>query len=230
MASSFEGGTCQRATESAEQARTGSHMETYLLIFGVQTENSKEYGSWAAAKRDQICKQEAAEKEAKSAEEQAKRRAQKEQDERVEAQRQAALKQRLDEEVRTGRCSDKSAGHLRRILGGASQVFSSSATGEVWQPVGHRLEVATNDPVVLTIDAGLGGEVHVFAVGYSKTTLSVSDGQGYDVKDHSPWEDAFWTAFGMRAEGIQARTNVHERLAAKVRGKGCVLVFAMQKF
>lgn len=229
MAKSFDAADCQRARESEDKARNGSHMETYLLIFGIETKNSAQYGAWASTRRQEACKTEQGEKEAKQQREQEQRRAQQEQEERDEGKRRAALRARIEEEVRVGRCTEKSATLFRSVLDSAPKVIGSTANGELWQPIGHRLEVATNEPVDLSVNTGLGGEIHVFAVGYARPALTVTDGQGYAVKTPSPWEDAFPTGFGLHAAGIQVRANVREQLGAKVQGKGCVLVFAMQK-
>lgn len=101
--------------------------------------------------------------------------------------------------------------------------------GPDWSPLGHRFEVATDQPLALTIDAGLGGEPGVLALGQGPTKLTFKDAQGYEVTTHSPYEDALIQIFHMRAVGVQVRAKTHRKLTPDLRGRGGVLIFAVQK-
>lgn len=145
-----------------------------------------------------------------------------------------AIQERLDAEVQAGRCDDKHVEHLRRVLESSKQMFASQ-TGSfrdpnVWDVVGHKLVVATDKPEAFGIDLVLGGELHVFALGYgARTKLHVEDGQGYPVKNESDYVTAIHQEFRLNTHGVQFAATAGEKIKATISGRGCVLFFVVRR-
>jgi hypothetical protein len=238
IARKFEqgGADCAYWTEKATEAADGSHKETALIVVW-ESHNSDGLAAWARARRDDACKREETAKPATNpapeSDDRTSREARARQDQVEEARRVAAMRERLDEEVRSGRCDQKSIAHLRGILDSVTQVmFPSNATSahsDVWTLLGHRFEVATATATDLSINAGLGGETHVFVIGFAPPKLSLKDGQGYAISTPSMYAEPLASVFQMRTVGLQTRASSVEKLSPSIEGRGCVLVFAVQK-
>ncbi len=156
--------------------------------------------------------------------------------ERAAAEKQravAASKERLDEEIRSGRCHADSVSALRPVLNHLTTTWfptnPSSVHIDGWVLLGHRFEVASDAPFSLTIGSSLGGETHVFSVGRASTALVLKDGQGYPVTMSSPYAAHMGPDYGMSVVGRQVQASTAEKLTVDVTGHGCVLVVAFQK-
>lgn len=156
----------------------------------------------------------------------------KDRDERErEAREKSARDQRLQLEITSGRCSEARYNILQEALMVVKQLFDGASSGssqDLFTILGHDTVVATPEGTSLELSAWLGGELHLFAIGFDPVKLDLRDEKGYAIKTRSVWE----RLLRGQSEHTDSRAFVAasgSKYALKVKGKGCAMVLAVRK-
>jgi hypothetical protein len=149
------------------------------------------------------------------------------------AQEVAVAERRVDEEVTSGKCSEAHVDHLRRGMAVLSSYLGSSSQ-EILELGAHAFAVATETPTPWTLTMRRPGEEHVFAVAFGplvdSDSFQVLDNQGYAVKTESRLEQLVFAAFNEATRGYVVQANANETLTMKIKGHGCMLLFAVRRY
>lgn len=147
------------------------------------------------------------------------------------AKAQAARDAVVAAEIKSGRCSGDRYNRLQQAMVVLKHLFDSASSGsgtDYFTIIGHDAVVATPDGTPLEMSDWLGGELHVFAVGFDPVKLDVRDAKGYALTTRSPWE----RLVGSVSDNTDSRVlmaDSGDKYTLKVKGKGCALVLAVRK-
>lgn len=135
----------------------------------------------------------------------------------------------LDEETRSGRCTDGHAETLRRVL---DQVVGFWRD-EPLQVVSHKLVVLSVAGIGLEMPVVFPGEYHVFVIQPDGRApqLMVYDGDGYEVKQGSEWGGYFsagGTGIGGRSRRLQW-SDPTRPILLKAAGEGCAMAVLVHR-
>lgn len=153
------------------------------------------------------------------------------QEDEGQARRDAEYEKGIDEEVRRGKCSVARYNVLQKALLQTKQLFDGASSGssqDLFTILGHDTVVATPEGTSLELSAWLGGELHLFAIGFDAVKLDLRDEKGYAIKTRSVWE----RLLRGQSEHTDSRAFVAasgSKYALKVKGKGCAMVLAVRK-
>lgn len=162
----------------------------------------------------------------------AKIRPQEEARRQAEAESRAAeLRTEADEELKTGRCSQRHVDILRQVAGGIGQLFANMSH-EYWRLDAHEIVVATPTGTSLKMNALFGGDTHMFAVSLAKVGLSAKDSKGYEVRGSSGYEAVIAGVAGAPEGQVASREgnlNPSENIVVTLTGSACTLVALAHK-
>jgi hypothetical protein len=109
------------------------------------------------------------------------------------------------------------------------QLFDAMSTGgDVFKFEKSEILVATEKGTVAKVDTSMGGEMHVFAVGFDAVTLDVTNG-GYPVSTKSPYETPVNSATKGQTDSRMMQVNAGADLPTKVVGGGCAVLLSVRK-
>jgi hypothetical protein len=133
------------------------------------------------------------------------------------------------EEAKSGKCNVDRAQALQRAALGLKQLFDAMSSGGDWfRIVGTRIVVATERGTPVQLETLVGGEMHVFAVGFDPVRLGISS-DGYAVGNKSPYEAPVKSTTGTFTTSLAVQANWSDGLPTKVFGNGCTLVAFVHK-
>jgi len=148
-------------------------------------------------------------------------------------ERRAATARIFKEEVETGRCSAGHVDYLRKVLSGTKEAFDGMGSGsypQFFNGVGHEILVASGTATPVEFNAGIGGELHVFAFQFSRDLrLEVLDKDRYAVTQDSPYGSLLTRMFELPGQSRVLQANAGEKITVNVTGYGCTLVLAVNK-
>lgn len=137
------------------------------------------------------------------------------------------------EETRDGRCLPERSQQVQGVLLRLGQIFESMGTTgssfELWLVEDHEIFAIHPGGSARAFTPSLGGEYHLFALGYEPLDLRVRDGAGnlFD-QPRSPYE-AIVANFAPHADSVTLRLNGRDRVTAEIDGLGCALFLAVQR-
>jgi hypothetical protein len=143
------------------------------------------------------------------------------------AQRRAAeARKALSDESRSGRCTDEHHAAFEVAVNQAKHVFTAS---DGWDLVGHDMLPATESGAKLSLRTGIGGETHIFALGFAPLELEVRDRHGYPVTLESNFVQMF-LYMSQHSQSRVVQANMGEEIEIQVKGVGCVLAMAFKRY
>jgi len=164
----------------------------------------------------------------------AERQKQRAEEEAAKEREQAALSEK---ETSTGRCDPKRYAVAQDYVRGAIDDLQAMSRNIAeygnryitFTEIGHETVVATEAGTKLSMKVGLGGQVHVVAVGFGKFALEVLDHNGYPATRESDIASAVASRRPGFYDSRMLNANNGERLAINVKGRGCVMVVAVRQ-
>lgn len=152
---------------------------------------------------------------------------------RAADERRAATARVFKEEAETGRCSADHVDYLRKVLSGTKGAFDGMGSGsypQFFNGVGHEILVASGTATPVEFNAGIGGELHVFAFQFSRDLrIEVLDKDRYAVTQDSPYRSLLTRMFELPSQSRVLQANAGERITVNVTGYGCTLVLALNR-
>ena len=152
---------------------------------------------------------------------------------RAADERRAATARVFKEEVETGRCAAHHVDYLRKVLSGTKEAFDGMASGgspQFFHGLGHEIVVATGQPTAVEFNAGIGGELHLFAFQFSHDLrIEALDKDRYPVTANSPYGALLSRMFAIATQSRAMQANAGEIITVNVTGNGCTLVLALNK-
>lgn len=139
---------------------------------------------------------------------------------RQDARREALTK----EELETGKCHADRHTQFQQVALGLPKLMERVSSGNDTLFLRHHaVIVATPKGAKFNLTQWLGGELHVFAIGFESVSLTATDPSGYAINLRSPYE-AVVKSQGGEVDSVVMQTNAGSSYEATVTGKGCVLV------
>jgi hypothetical protein len=154
---------------------------------------------------------------------------------RQERQQQARAERarEFDDEVRTGKCTDRHASELQGVLQQTKMIFDQIGSGhstDWFTSISSDILVATPDGARVPQDSFLGGEFHIFAVSREPVTLDVRDARGNRAGMQSLWERALGgIAAGGSTDSRVLQANTLQDVTIRLKGHGCAIVAVFVK-
>jgi hypothetical protein len=134
----------------------------------------------------------------------------------------------ISQEIRTGTCSETH----RRVLQGAIEKVTESFTARSeyagFKAVGTQYVVAKETGVSIALDAGLGGEFHIFGYGFAPLTLSAEDDLGNITETPSNRTHQAETPGGVPAASLEL-TQGRGNYLITAKGRGCAAVITFKR-
>lgn len=137
-----------------------------------------------------------------------------------------AFKKQLDvrdrQEQQTGKCSPEHQAALEMALQRLTAAFTVRSEYSGFKAVGAQFVVAKEAGVNVAIDAGLGGEYHIFGYGYSPLIMSAEDQSGVVVE--TPSNRAHIAAVVGEVPASIMLPQAKGDYLVTMKGRGCALV------
>jgi len=141
---------------------------------------------------------------------------------------QVSADENQNEETKSGRCKPANAQVLQEAAVGLKGLFDAMSTGgDVLRVENSRIVVATEKGTPVET-APMGGEIHVFAIGFDPVSLNVQN-SGYPVATKSPYEIPVRSSTQGHTDSRVMQVNWSDALPVKVLGNGCTLVVVVHK-
>jgi hypothetical protein len=140
-----------------------------------------------------------------------------------------------DAEIRSGRCEPSRLSALQAHLHRNNEIRKFLNETDWLMLVAQKIAVVKVEGVTFGFDSLIGGEIHVFAVGYNDPELLVLNSQGdpsmlasgyemrWPAREILSDEEIQFKASG-RIRSRMIQMNNGESLSVRVKGKGCMLI------
>lgn len=149
----------------------------------------------------------------KQAEEEARRR-----EEEAQQARRAAIEAELDGEIKAGKCTAEHDRVLQQVMSGMNAIFGDGTQGLV--VLDFKIGIVSPTAKPMPFAYRLTGEYHLFAMGFSASTVSGGAGP-------SPYETGIRNLSGGLVSSAVAQASQSNQPALSISGRGCaLLVFA----
>jgi hypothetical protein len=131
------------------------------------------------------------------------------------------------QEQQTGRCSPEHQAALETALQKLTDTFTVRSEYSGFKSVGAQFVVAKETGVNVAIDAGLGGEYHIFGYGYSPLTMSAEDQFGNVIE--APSNRAHIAAVVGEVPASLMLPQAKGDYLVTMKGRGCALVATFKR-
>jgi hypothetical protein len=137
------------------------------------------------------------------------------------------LEVRADAEIRAGECSGMHRQELDMALQRVTAAFTEGNEYAGFKRVGAEYLVTRDSGVTVALDAGLGGEYHVFVYGFGPVELSAEDQAG-NVYDQPSNRTHIADVINASPASLKLTSAKGDYLIT-VKGKGCALLAAFKR-
>ena len=135
-----------------------------------------------------------------------------------------AIEFRTNAEIHSGRCSGDHQHELEKALNKLTEAFTERTEYAGFKRVGANIVVAREAGATISLDAGVGGEYHIFAYGYSPVQMSIEDEAGNTFQ--SPSNRAHVANVLGEVPASVELVDAKGDYLITLKGKGCALVAA----
>lgn len=137
------------------------------------------------------------------------------------------LESRADAEIRAGECSGAHKQELDTALQRVTAAFTEGNEYAGFKRVGAEYLITRDSGVTVALDAGLGGEYHVFVYGFGPVELTAEDQAG-NVYDQPSNRTHIADVINASPASLRL-TNAKGDYLITVKGKGCALLAAFKR-
>jgi hypothetical protein len=137
------------------------------------------------------------------------------------------LEKEITAEIRTGICSSEHHHELERALEKVNTTFTQRTEYAGFKFSGGQYVVAKETGVTIALDAGLGGEYHIFAYGFAPITVTAEDEQGNVIE--TPSNRAHLAGAPGEVPASLQLSQSRGTYLITVKGRGCAAVAAFKR-
>lgn len=148
---------------------------------------------------------------------------------RQQQQQQARRAKITNQELASGKCDSERHTKFQRVALELPRLMESASSGSgTFSLLHHAIIVATPSGEKFNVAQWLGGELHVYALGFESVQLEVEDPNGYAVNLRSSYEGML-KGYGRGTDSVVMQTNPGAKYEATVKGRGCVMLMVFKK-
>lgn len=138
-----------------------------------------------------------------------------------------------ESEMRAGRCQPDRHARLQQALQGMKNLFEGlrdvGNEPDLFRLEAHQIIVASTEGAPLQFSTLLGGELHVFLLGFGPVELDMTDADGNPVAMQSPYR-LLISNIGDQLDTRFLQANSRDAFTVRAKGRGCVLIAAFRKY